>query len=130
MGGCVELLKPLVGDEEGAAVASVLIGTVKGDLHDIGKNLVAMMMESAGLEVHNLGVDIAPEDFVAEIKKEKCPDCLSALLTSEEHPISFRRPRIQTKIFKRGDFYPNSGGEYELQNNPVAFCYVLTYYVA
>ena len=83
MGACVEILKPLLGDGEGAAAASVLIGTVKGDLHDIGKNLVAMMMESAGLEVHNLGVDIAPEDFVAEIKKKNAQIvCLSALLTT------------------------------------------------
>lgn len=50
-------------------VPSVIIGTVKGDLHDIGKNLVAMMLESAGMEVRDLGVDIAPEDFVAEIIK-------------------------------------------------------------
>ncbi len=83
MGGCVEILKPLLGDDEGAAAASVIIGTVKGDLHDIGKNLVAMMMESAGLEVHNLGVDIAPENFVEEIKKKNAQIvCLSALLTT------------------------------------------------
>ncbi|MCG8636858.1 MAG: B12-binding domain-containing protein, partial [Desulfobacterales bacterium] len=83
MGGCVEILKPMLGDEEGAGGASVIIGTVKGDLHDIGKNLVAMMMESAGLEVHNLGVDIAPENFVEEIKKKNAQIvCLSALLTA------------------------------------------------
>jgi 5-methyltetrahydrofolate--homocysteine methyltransferase len=83
MGGCVEILKPLLGEGEGAAGASVIIGTVKGDLHDIGKNLVAMMMESAGLEVHNLGVDISPENFVEEIKKKNAQIvCLSALLTT------------------------------------------------
>ncbi len=83
MGGCVEILKPLLGEGEGGAAAAVIIGTVKGDLHDIGKNLVAMMMESAGLEVHNLGVDIAPEDFVAEIQKKNAQIvCLSALLTT------------------------------------------------
>ncbi len=83
MGSCVEILKPLLAEGEGAAAASVVIGTVKGDLHDIGKNLVAMMMESAGLEVHNLGVDISPEDFVAEIKKKNAQIvCLSALLTT------------------------------------------------
>ena len=83
MGSCVEILKPLLGDEGGASGASVIIGTVKGDLHDIGKNLVAMMMESGGLEVHNLGVDIPPENFIEEIKK-KNPQivCLSALLTT------------------------------------------------
>lgn len=83
MGSCVEILKPLLGDDEGASRVSVLIGTVKGDLHDIGKNLVAMMMESAGLEVHNIGVDISPENFVEEIKKRNVQIvCLSALLTT------------------------------------------------
>lgn len=83
MGGCVEILKPMLGDDGGASGASVIIGTVKGDLHDIGKNLVAMMMESAGLDVHNLGVDIAPESFVEEIKKKNAQIvCLSALLTT------------------------------------------------
>lgn len=83
MGACVEILKPLLGDTKGASSAAVIIGTVKGDLHDIGKNLVAMMMESAGLEVHNLGVDIAPENFVEEIKKRDAKIvCLSALLTT------------------------------------------------
>ena len=83
MGACVETLKPLLGDEGGASAGSVIIGTVKGDLHDIGKNLVAMMMESAGLEVHNLGVDISPEDFVTEIEKKNVQIvCLSALLTT------------------------------------------------
>jgi len=83
MGECVAVLKPLLGEGESAASASVLIGTVKGDLHDIGKNLVAMMMESAGMEVHNLGVDISPEDFVAQIKEKNAQIvCLSALLTT------------------------------------------------
>ncbi|MFK5952018.1 MAG: corrinoid protein [Desulfobacterium sp.] len=83
MGNCVKILKPLLGDSDSASGGSVIIGTVKGDLHDIGKNLVAMMMESAGLTVHNLGVDLAPEDFVAEIKKKKAQIvCLSALLTT------------------------------------------------
>ena len=83
MGSCVATLKPLLGEGAGAGGASVIIGTVKGDLHDIGKNLVSMMMESAGMAVHNLGVDIAPEDFVAEIKKKNARIvCLSALLTT------------------------------------------------
>ncbi len=79
----VDILKPLLGDEADADKGRVVIGTVQGDLHDIGKNLVAMMMESAGLTVHNLGVDISPEAFVKEIK-EKNADilCLSALLTT------------------------------------------------
>ncbi|MCD4720620.1 MAG: corrinoid protein [Desulfobacula sp.] len=83
MATCVTILKPLLGEDESATSASVIIGTVKGDLHDIGKNLVAMMMGSAGMEVHNLGVDIAPENFVAQIKEKNAQIvCLSALLTT------------------------------------------------
>lgn len=79
----VEILKPLLGDDGNKAGGNVIIGTVKGDLHDIGKNLVAMMMESAGLTVHNLGVDIAPEEFVKQIKEKNANIiCLSALLTT------------------------------------------------
>jgi 5-methyltetrahydrofolate--homocysteine methyltransferase len=83
MGQCVDILKPLLGDANSSSAGTVLIGTVKGDLHDIGKNLVIMMLESAGLTVHDLGVDIAPETFVAKIKEIK-PQivCLSALLTT------------------------------------------------
>ena len=83
MTAAVEILKPLLGDEGLTAAGKVVIGTVKGDLHDIGKNLVVMMLESAGFEVHNLGVDISPEDFVKAIK-EKEPNllALSALLTT------------------------------------------------
>ncbi|MBF0200328.1 MAG: corrinoid protein [Desulfamplus sp.] len=83
MGQCVAVLKPLLAEGESTSGGTVIIGTVKGDLHDIGKNLVAMMMESAGMTVHNIGVDIPPEDFVKHIN-EKDPQivCLSALLTT------------------------------------------------
>jgi len=83
MGDCVEILKPLLGEDGGINSASVIIGTVKGDLHDIGKNLVAMMLESSGMAVHNLGVDLEPEVFVKEIQEKKAKVvCLSALLTT------------------------------------------------
>ncbi len=83
MGNCVETLKPLLGEDEVGGSASVIIGTVKGDLHDIGKNLVAMMMESAGMTVHNLGVDIEPSVFVEQMKEKNAQViCLSALLTT------------------------------------------------
>jgi len=83
MATCVATLKPLLGEGESVAGASVIIGTVKGDLHDIGKNLVSMMMESAGMEVHNIGVDISPEEFVTQIKEKNAQIvCLSALLTT------------------------------------------------
>lgn len=83
MGEALEILKPLLGEDAASANGSVVIGTVKGDLHDIGKNLVAMMMESAGLTVHNVGVDVSPEDFVTHIKEKNAGIlCLSALLTT------------------------------------------------
>ncbi|MBF0258593.1 MAG: corrinoid protein [Desulfamplus sp.] len=83
MGSCVKILKPLLKEGESASGGNVVIGTVKGDLHDIGKNLVAMMMESAGMTVYNIGVDIAPEEFVKQIKEKDAQIvCLSALLTT------------------------------------------------
>jgi len=83
MGTALKTLMPLLAEQDAAAFGKVIIGTVKGDLHDIGKNLVGMMLESAGFEVINLGVDISPEKFVAEIKNHN-PDlvCISALLTT------------------------------------------------
>jgi len=79
----VEFLKPMLVEEGVATKGTVVIGTVKGDLHDIGKNLVAIMCESLGFEVHNIGVDVSPEQFI-ETVKEKNADILmlSALLTT------------------------------------------------
>ena len=76
-------LKPLMVGEEIEALATVVIGTVKGDLHDIGKNLVGIMMEGAGMNVIDLGVDIAPDKFAEAVKNEKPGFIgLSALLTT------------------------------------------------
>jgi 5-methyltetrahydrofolate--homocysteine methyltransferase len=83
MGAAVDVLKPLLAESDVSSKGKVVIGTVKGDLHDIGKNLVAMMLESAGLEVFNLGVDVAPDKFVNEIKTKNANIlALSALLTT------------------------------------------------
>jgi len=80
----VEVLKPHLASGAAGALGKVVIGTVAGDLHDIGKNLVAMMIESAGFEVIDLGVDVPAEKFVEAIKAN--PECkmvgLSALLTT------------------------------------------------
>lgn len=82
MKAALELLQPLLAASGAEPAGRVVIGTVKGDLHDIGKNLVASMLEGAGFEVHDLGADVAPEKFVAAVQEHK-PDlvCLSALLT-------------------------------------------------
>lgn len=83
MKGPLELLKPLLKGDKSSTIGKIIIGTVKGDLHDIGKNLVASMMEGCGFEVVNLGVDISAEKFISALKTEK-PDilCMSALLTT------------------------------------------------
>lgn len=77
------LLKPLLAEEGVSASGKVCIGTVKGDLHDIGKNLVKMMMEGKGLEVIDLGTDVPPEAFVSAAIEQECGViCCSALLTT------------------------------------------------
>ncbi len=82
MKGCLQILRPRLAAQGSKPVGRVVIGTVKGDLHDIGKNLVASMLEGGGFEVIDLGTDVAPEKFV-EVVKEQNPNliCLSALLT-------------------------------------------------
>lgn len=78
-----EILKPYLVSEDSKPVGKVVLGTVKGDLHDIGKNLVKMMLEGKGLEVIDLGVDVAPETFVETAKTEGAKIiCCSALLTT------------------------------------------------
>ena len=77
------LLKPLLAADGVKASGRVCIGTVQGDLHDIGKNLVKMMMEGKGLEVIDLGTDVAPETFVQTAMEQDCQIiCCSALLTT------------------------------------------------
>ena len=77
------LLKPLLAQGGVHASGKVCIGTVKGDLHDIGKNLVKMMMEGKGLEVVDLGTDVSPETFVKTAEEQNCSIiCCSALLTT------------------------------------------------
>jgi 5-methyltetrahydrofolate--homocysteine methyltransferase len=79
----LEILNPLLSEEDSASVGKVVIGTVKGDIHDIGKNLVSMILESTGFEVIDLGIDVDPGVFVEAIQANK-PNIvgLSALLTT------------------------------------------------
>ena len=83
MKGGLAILRPQLAAANIKAIGKVVIGTVQGDLHDIGKNLVGMMLEGAGFEVVDLGVDVSPEKYVAAAKEYQ-PDlvCLSALLTT------------------------------------------------
>jgi len=79
----LSLLKPYLKDTEVKSAGRVAIGTVKGDLHDIGKNLVAMMLEGAGFEIVDLGTDVAPEKFAQAIREQGVQlIAMSALLTT------------------------------------------------
>ena len=83
MKGALDLLKPLMKGAASHRLGKVVIGTVKGDLHDIGKNLVASMLEGCGFEVINLGTDISSEKFITAINENQAQIlCLSALLTT------------------------------------------------
>ncbi len=83
MAGAMEVLRPLLADTGVEVIGKFVMGTVKGDVHDIGKNLVNIMLEGAGFEVIDLGVQVAPEKFVAAIEEHK-PDIVgfSAFLTT------------------------------------------------
>ncbi len=88
----MEILKPRLVDADIKPAGTIVAGTVKGDLHDIGKNLVCMMLEGAGFSVVDLGTDVSPEAFVAAVKDHQ-PDfvAMSALLTTT-------MPNMQTTI--------------------------------
>ncbi len=83
MKGGMAILRPLLAETGAESVGSMVIGTVKGDIHDIGKNLVGMMMEGAGFEVFDLGINNPVEDYLAALEEHK-PEILgmSALLTT------------------------------------------------
>jgi 5-methyltetrahydrofolate--homocysteine methyltransferase len=92
MKGGMALIRPKLLAEKVEPLGKVSIGTVKGDLHDIGKNLVAMMLEGAGFEVIDLGVDVSPDAFVASVTEKGAQIiCMSALLTTT-------MPSMQTTI--------------------------------
>ncbi len=82
MKGSLELLRPLLAESGAKPTGTVAIGTVKGDLHDIGKNLVASLLEGGGFEVIDLGADVPPDRFIEAIREKGVQIvCLSALLT-------------------------------------------------
>jgi methylmalonyl-CoA mutase cobalamin-binding domain/chain len=83
MQGALDILRPLLAETGAKPIGTYVMGTVKGDVHDIGKNLVNIMLEGAGFTVHDLGVNVAPETFVQQIQEHK-PDVVgfSAFLTT------------------------------------------------
>jgi 5-methyltetrahydrofolate--homocysteine methyltransferase len=88
MKACLAILRPLLTKEESKGIGTVVIGSVLGDVHDIGKNIVAWMLEGAGFQVIDLGVDVAPDMFAKAIVEEN-PQllALSSLLTTSAHQI-------------------------------------------
>ena len=104
------ILRPLLAETGAEPIGSVVIGTVKGDIHDIGKNLVAMMLEGAGFEVFDLGINTSAEEFLAALDEHK-PDILgmSALLTTT---MPYMKVVIDTLIDKgiRDNFIILVGG--------------------
>ena len=104
------ILRPLLAETGAEPIGSVVIGTVKGDIHDIGKNLVAMMLEGAGFEVFDLGINTGADEFLAALDEHK-PDILgmSALLTTT---MPYMKVVIDTLIEKgiRDDFIVLVGG--------------------
>src|SRR5450432_44398 len=104
------ILRPLLAETGAESVGKVVVGTVKGDIHDIGKNLTAMMLEGAGFEVFDLGINTDAESFIAALDEHK-PDILgmSALLTTT---MPYMKVVIQTLIAKgiRDDYIVLVGG--------------------
>ncbi len=83
MHSAMDVLRPLLSDAGVQEIGSIAIGTAKGDLHDIGKNLVAMMLEGAGFEVIDLGIDVGPDKFIEVVKNQDVNViAMSALLTT------------------------------------------------
>jgi 5-methyltetrahydrofolate--homocysteine methyltransferase len=92
MAGAMDILKPLLTESEVAGAGTVVIGTVEGDIHNIGKDLVGMMLEGAGFKVINLGIDVKPEAFVKAALEHKADIvAMSALLTTT-------MPRMKTTV--------------------------------
>lgn len=110
MKGGMEILRPLLAETGAEPIGKMVIGTVKGDIHDIGKNLVSMMMEGAGFEVIDLGIDNPVENYLEAIEEHK-PDILgmSALLTTT---MPYMKVVIDTLVEKgmRDDYIVLVGG--------------------
>jgi methylmalonyl-CoA mutase cobalamin-binding domain/chain len=110
MKGGMQILRPLLAETGAPPIGKMVIGTVKGDIHDIGKNLVAMMLEGAGFEVINIGINNSVEDYLAAIEEHK-PELLgmSALLTTT---MPYMKVVIDTLVQKgmRDDYIVMVGG--------------------
>lgn len=133
MKAALELVRPLLAQSGAEPLARVVVGTVRGDLHDIGKNLVAALLEGGGFEVIDLGVNVAPEKFIEAVKaKNATMVAMSALLTTTMPAMratieAFKEAglRDQVKIFVGGapitqEFADNIGADGYSENAPGA----------
>ncbi len=110
MAGALDILRPLLAETGAETIGKIVMGTVKGDVHDIGKNLVNIMFEGAGFEVIDLGVQVAPEKFIAAIREHQ-PDIVgfSAFLTTTM-PMFKANINALEKAGMRGDVIVMVGG--------------------
>ena len=124
MKGGLELLRPALAAAKVQAIGKIVIGTVQGDLHDIGKNLVAMMMEGAGFEVIDLGVDVTPEKFVEAINAHQpqlvgCSALLTTTMPKMKATINATQKKPAMKAGRRGrrNERTESGNQAARRNN-------------
>lgn len=110
MQNCVAILKPHFQEGGMTTKGSVVLGTVKGDLHDIGKNLVAMMLEGAGFQIIDLGVDVSPEAFVKAVSEEKGQIVGMSALLSTTMPAMAETVKALEAAGRRGDLKVMVGG--------------------
>lgn len=118
MAAGTELLKPLLVSSGKKAIGKVCLGTVKGDMHDIGKNLVKMMMEGKGLEVLDLGTNVSPEKFLETAVQNKCDIVGCSALLTTTMPVMAEVVETFKKAGVRGQFRIMIGGAPVTQ----AFC--------
>lgn len=110
MRGAMDILEPLLSGESGEHKGTVVIGTVKGDIHDLGKNIVIMLLKGAGYKVVDLGVDVPKERFVEAIKETNAPLVgMSVLLTSCQGALkevidAIRGAGLDTKVIIGGNY--------------------------
>ena len=110
MSDAMKLLEPHLGGETGATKGTIVIGTVKGDIHDLGKNIVVMLLKGAGYNVVDLGVDVPKEKFVQALQETKAPlVAMSVLLTGcqesmKEAVIAIREAGLDTKVLIGGNY--------------------------
>ena len=112
MAGALEILRPLLAETGVETIGTIVMGTVKGDVHDIGKNLVNIMFEGAGFQVIDLGVQVAPEKFVDAIREHK-PEHRRVLRVPDHHDAD-----VQGQHQRAGEVWPARSGDRHGRRRP------------